>query len=487
MSLQEKHLVAPPETSTVDTHDGSDAAIACVDPKVLRRLMLKMDFILLPTLTLTYIFNSLDRSNLGNANTAGLPANIGLVGSQYNLVLTFYYVVFVLFGPVMALFTKVASAKISIPCMMLGFGIASACTASSKNFGQLLACRIFVGIFESGFLASVVFYLSKFYTPTEIASRISLFYAGAVAASAFGGLLAYAVFHIHNAPLYDWAYLFILEGCITCLLAIACFFILPKDIRSAWFLNAPEKDLAESRMLFHSRENLKHEFKWAQALQEFKNIHFYSRALIALSFGILAQVNANFLAIITVRLGYSTVKTNLYTVAPACVSAVAVVALAFSSDHFVERGIHMTIPLVLSLVGYIMLMTIDVSHETGLGYFAIFLCTVGAYPQSVIFSAWTVSNIPNLNARAFTTGVLFALASSDGLIASNVFFNNEAPRYISALIVNAAFSGCCIVFTLSYSMYLRILNKRLDRAGNQDIGPTLDDHEPRVKSFRFQT
>ena len=75
-------------------------------------------------------------------------------GDQYNLLLTFYYIVFVLFGPGMATFTKICSAKVAIPVMMLAFGIASAATASAKNFGGLAACRIVVGIFESGFLAS---------------------------------------------------------------------------------------------------------------------------------------------------------------------------------------------------------------------------------------------------------------------------------------------------------------------------------------------
>jgi predicted MFS family arabinose efflux permease len=96
----------------------------------------------------------LDRSNLGNAKTAGLAIDTNLKGDQYNLLLTLYYVMFVLFGPIMAVFTKIASAKVSLPCMMLAFGIASACTSVAKDFGGLLACRIFVGIFESGFLAS---------------------------------------------------------------------------------------------------------------------------------------------------------------------------------------------------------------------------------------------------------------------------------------------------------------------------------------------
>lgn len=75
-------------------------------------------------------------------------------GDQYNLLLTAYYVVFCLFGPLMAIFTRVATAKVALPCMMLAFGIASAATAAAKDFGGVMVCRIFVGVFESGFLAS---------------------------------------------------------------------------------------------------------------------------------------------------------------------------------------------------------------------------------------------------------------------------------------------------------------------------------------------
>ena len=75
-------------------------------------------------------------------------------------------------------------------------------------------------------LSSVVFYLSLFYTRVEIASRIAIFYAGAVVASAFGGLLAYGMFQITpSGGLFVWSYLFILEGCLTVVIAIAAYFI----------------------------------------------------------------------------------------------------------------------------------------------------------------------------------------------------------------------------------------------------------------------
>lgn len=54
---------------------------------------------------------TLDRSNLGNAKTAGLSKDPNLKGEQYKLLLTLYYVMFVLFGPVMAVLLAVGVEK----------------------------------------------------------------------------------------------------------------------------------------------------------------------------------------------------------------------------------------------------------------------------------------------------------------------------------------------------------------------------------------
>lgn len=52
--------------------------------------------------------------------------------------------------------TKQLGAKWTIPGMLVGFGTPSLLTGFVKNYGQLSACRIMVGTFESGFLASFV-------------------------------------------------------------------------------------------------------------------------------------------------------------------------------------------------------------------------------------------------------------------------------------------------------------------------------------------
>lgn len=100
------------------------------------------------------VFSSLDRSNLSNAHTANLEKDLGLVGNQYNQVLTYYQIPFVVFGPFATLCTKRFGAKWSITTMLLGFGSASLATGWVKHFHTLVVCRVFVGLFESGFLAS---------------------------------------------------------------------------------------------------------------------------------------------------------------------------------------------------------------------------------------------------------------------------------------------------------------------------------------------
>jgi hypothetical protein len=58
----------PPSKQDVSITIGS----VDIDPRAERTLVWKLDLRLLPVLAIMYLFNSLDKSNLGNAKTAGL-------------------------------------------------------------------------------------------------------------------------------------------------------------------------------------------------------------------------------------------------------------------------------------------------------------------------------------------------------------------------------------------------------------------------------
>ncbi len=160
----------------------------------------------------------------------------------------------------------------------------------------------------------MVYYLSIWYTRRELASRIGIFYAALVASSAFGGLIAYGVFNMKNPGVHQWFYLFIIEGTLTIFFALLALIVIPKDIRSCYFLTDAEKDVAEARVLLDAVSTLSNKFSWKEAIMEFKTIHPYIRIIVAVTYSTLQTSNNNFLAIIVARLGFSVVKTNLVNI-----------------------------------------------------------------------------------------------------------------------------------------------------------------------------
>ncbi|KAJ3758670.1 major facilitator superfamily domain-containing protein [Lentinula raphanica] len=464
------------------------------DPAVQRSLLRKCDWFILPPLTFMYLCNALDKGNVANAKTDGWDKassrnssiilclglnielqDIGLTGDQYYLLVMIFYVPFCLFGTPISIFVKKFSAARVLPLMMIGF---------------IFAIRWFLGIFESAMLPGVVYYLSTFYKRGELASRVGLFYAAAAIAGAFSGLIAFGVFQINNPHHHSWQYLFWIEGSGTVTFALFAFFWLPRSSDTWWILTEEEKAVARRRILEDSSSEINEKFSFREAFQPFKNPLYWVWALISLSLGVpLASVN-NFLPQIVASLGYSTVKTNLFTVAPNIVGTVALLVLTFSSDYFRERSIHVAIPLAVSLSGFVVLGCIDPIAHRGVAYFACFLLTAGASAPSVLVATWYNNNTPQESRRAVVTAVMVALANASGLISTNVFRAQDEPKYVPALATSAAFGGLCLILVAGTGIWMRWENKRRDKAQGvvltaRDIPTETLSEGPLNPSFRF--
>lgn len=128
------------------------------------------------------------------------------------------------------------------------------------------------------------------------------------------------------------------------------------------------------------------------------------------------------------RLGYSVVKTNLWTVAPNSVGFVVLLCIAKSSDYFRERTYHIVLSLVISLVGMIILATIDVLQNKGVAYFACFLMAAGSYVPSCLVHSWHNNNNMDENSRAANTGFLVGLGNLAGILSAATFRTEYAPK-----------------------------------------------------------
>lgn len=272
------------ETETgIGTH-GESAWV--VDHHAERALCRKFDYRLLPVLAVMYLFNSLDKGNLGNAKTDGMEKDLHFKSNQYNIILCVFYVPFVLGAPPIAMLGKKFGPARVLPILMAAFGSFTLLAVAATNFPGMLVLRIFLGLSESAFFPLVIYYLTTFYRRGELARRLAIFYAASNIANAFAGLLAFGVFRIKNTCLFSWKYLFLIEGLLTCLFAIFAFYYLPANASSARFLNEEEKKLAHHRIQVDSSSVVNEKFNLSDSLKIFRQPTTYAFLAIEMCLGV---------------------------------------------------------------------------------------------------------------------------------------------------------------------------------------------------------
>lgn len=150
---------------------------------------------------------------IGNAKIAGIEKELNLHGYDYNIVLTAFYISYVVFEIPSNMICKMVGPGWWIPGLSLGFGLLSLCTAFVNNMAQACGVRFLLGIFEAGMMPGVAYYMSRWYRRSELAFRLSFYIAMGPVGGGFGGLLASAIFKLdHFGSLRSWRMLFAIEG-----------------------------------------------------------------------------------------------------------------------------------------------------------------------------------------------------------------------------------------------------------------------------------
>jgi MFS family permease len=220
----------------------------------------KFDLYILPLCITMYMFNGLDRSNLGNAQTNGFTTDLHMSPTAINTATSLFFATFVPLQPLSVILGKKVGQSLYLGLIGFAWGIITLSHAWVKTEAQLIAVRLLMGVFESGFYPTCVSYLSLFYPRFDLAFRIALFYGSSAIAGAFGGLIAYGCFRI-DGSMHGWQYLFIIEGAVTIAVGLALPFWLAKSPGSAWFLGEQERAFAERRMVVDAAANLDARYK----------------------------------------------------------------------------------------------------------------------------------------------------------------------------------------------------------------------------------
>lgn len=165
--------------------------------------------------------------------------------------------------------------------------------------------------------------------------------------------------------------------------------------------------------------------------------------------------------------------------------------LAFSSDFLRIRFPFIMLGFALTFIGFIIYAAIDdVQAQLQLAYYACFMMVWGTSAPSVLLSTWYNNNIAHEGRRVVLTSVGVPLANLMGLVSSNIFRENEMPKYETALITTACFGACGCLIAGLLGGYMMLDNFRRNRqAGKKTTAadvPTQRLREgPAVPEFRW--
>jgi MFS family permease len=190
-----------------------------------------------------YLLSYLDRSNIGNARIAGLTTSLHMSTTQFSVALTITYVPYILMELPMNLLMKRLGANVTLPVMVVLWGVVCTCQGAVHSYHSLLICRFFLGALEGGLFPGITLLLSSFYKRHAMQLRFAMMFSVTSLAGAFSGLLAYGIRNLDGKHgIAGWQWIFIVEGAFTVAFGLATLFFVPDSPRNIRFLTDDERE-----------------------------------------------------------------------------------------------------------------------------------------------------------------------------------------------------------------------------------------------------
>jgi len=458
-----------------------------------RRLRWKIDLYIVPTVALLYLFCFIDRANIGNARLAGLEKDLDMTGYDYNMVLSVFYISYILFEIPANILCKWMGPGWFIPITSLGFGVCSIGTAFVETKAAVCGVRFLLGIFEAGMLPGIAYYMSRWYRRSELTFRLSLYIVMSPLAGAFGGLLASAILKLDSfGSLTKWKMIFGIEGIVTVGLALISFLTLTDRPETARWLNEEEKRLAIERVMSErvATTEVLDKMDTTKILRGILNPSTLVTSLIFLLNNITVQGLAFFAPTIvrTIYPNDSVVSQQLHTVPPYIVGAFFTVLFPFLSWRFDRRLIFIMAGAPFMMVGYIMFLASD---EAMVRYGATFLIASGAFAFGALCNAHASANVVSDTARASAIATAVMFGNVGGLISTWSFLPFDGPNYPIGNGLNLATSSCCLILAGGLLLWMKASNKkRATVSADEELAGMSDkqiqDLDWRHPSFRWR-
>ncbi|KZM22328.1 transmembrane transport [Ascochyta rabiei] len=417
------------------------------------RVLRKVDYRLVPMLSLLYLVAFIDRSNIGNAKIAGMEGDLNMRGLQYNTAVTLFFVPYTLLEIPSNIILKIMKPSHWMAILMFSWGLVMTLMGLVSSYGGLLAGRFFLGVTESGFFPAATFLLTLWYRRFELQRRMAVFYVAASLAGAFSGLLAYGIEKLDGrSGLAGWQWIFLIEGLIPVALALIIWKILPNSPETASFLTQPERDLLIRRLQDDSgsgQGKATNNDKMGKqhviaGLSDWK-----VWAAVVIFWGNTVGVYGFTATVPTVinGLGYSSANAQLLTIPIYVFAAIVTVIWAWGSDLTQMRSPWIIGGYCIAIVGFIAQLAIPHPAYPGVTYGFLFPVAAGLYCPFTCLVSWVANSLAPSSKRAVGMALLISVGNMGGIMGSNIYLAREKPKYTTGFAASLAMCIAAVAMT----------------------------------------
>ncbi|KAK9422314.1 putative Major facilitator superfamily domain-containing protein [Seiridium unicorne] len=461
--VKDLHSAAERGVIATDRYGGS---LVQFDPVLEAKLRKKIDWAILPLIAILYLFCFIDRANLGNAKIVGLQKDLAMTGAyDYNQLASVFYISYIVFEIPSNLACKWMGPGWFLPFLVLGFGAMSLVFAYVQNLPQACAVRFLLGMFESGVMPGMAYYLSRWYRRSEFTFRVAVFIVMAPLAGAFGGLLASAITSMPSiGSLHSWRMIFFVEGIITIGISVVALVFLTDRPESARWLTQEEKDLAIARVKSEriAQTAVLDTFTHKKVWLGIWNPIVLATAWVFLLDNITVQGLAFFLPTIIAGIfpatkGYTIVQQQLLTVPPYIFGAFFTLLFPYLGWKQDKRQKFFIVAAPPVMVGFIIFLATNNSPARYVATFVIASTTFGLGPLTNAQSAIQTSSDTS---RSVALAVNMLFGNVGGLIATWSYIDWDKPDYRIGNGLNLAASGLILISSILAYLWMHRDNKR---------------------------
>lgn len=282
-------------------------------------------------------------------------------------------------------------------------------------------------------------------------------FCGASVISSLAGVLAYAFSRINAAGYAGWRWIFILEGIITIVIVIGCYFALDEYPQKSRFLNQEQRDIAVSLIAQDRAEHEEDKMTLKNTLSALNDWTLWALALMYLCCTTTTYSFAYFMPLIlNAQMGFSGALSQVLTTPPYFWAFGVAMSMGWLSDKKRLRS-----PFILFFSANVLLgVTLTRwGPNTGSQYLGLFFTLAGAQGNVATTVSFGQNNAPTRIKRSVSSGLQLSFGAIGGIIGSTVFRSQDAPSYTPGVITVLCTCGLLSFLAMVLAFHFHRQNK----------------------------